>query len=236
MAQRPWYYVPGRKDLTEKRIARRREKEAIRERVNLSNANYFNKLDAQVKVHKQWEKKRSLMKTLPSEPYGGDFMKPDYSRVLPKVPSERVEKEIKQKRFEVQNEFSKLIQEARRREIEAEKLNDDEVMLVMQLKQLYELKVSMLEKCQVWSIKENKLAFVRFARDRLRKKVFLLCDQLNSYKVVVEFMQQINIGGHLLSEQELEKVNEVSEGALKIIDMYLQLNQTRDSEFQLLFQ
>ena len=46
----------------------------------------------------------------------------------------------------------------------------------------------------------------------------------------------MHIGEGILNDDEMTQIIDVNDSAIKIIQMYLQLNQNRDTEFQLLFQ
>ena len=70
---RPWYYVPGRKDLTERRLHTKREIEARRNETWSQINNYFNSCSMRCKRFNEWSKIKPASRVFSLPPYDGDF-------------------------------------------------------------------------------------------------------------------------------------------------------------------
>lgn len=90
-----------------------------------------------------------------------------------------------------------------------------------------------------WSFREKKISFMHFARDKLRQKAFIICDQLMYARAVVKCLDEIMdaLCKHsLITDDEYEQFTDVNQSATKLVDTYLNINQQRNYHYQLLYQ
>ena len=237
-SRHPWYYVPGRKDLTEKLLSQKREKDALREETWKSASNYFSKCNIQNAIHRKWQNDKSLIKyqkdkkVITDPPYDTEPRKtrPKSGR------SKKEEKDVREEYNQAFRTMAKQLDGYYKLQHEFKQLQKTEQQITSQLIDLKEIDQLLSERQDFWKIKEKRLDYLRFGRDKLRQKAFLLFDQLDYYKSIVESIKNIHIGREFLPVCEAAQVAEVTENVIKIIDMFIQLNTQRNYEFQLLFE
>ncbi len=228
----PWYYVHGRKDLTEKNISSKRERESQQHQKCVDNNQYYVKCDNDSKLFDKWNQNKTLVK------YDKRSTIPPFDTIESKFDSKniRLNKEIERKYIESNKKLSQMMNEFKKLNENYSKLEKSRNILISQLNEIQNIQKSIYEKKEFCELKEKRLFYIRFGKEKLRKKVFVICDQLICYKVGVQSIQDLNIGNELLSAEESNQISEVIDKALKIIEMYIQLNQNRNSEFQLMYE
>jgi hypothetical protein len=228
----PWYYISGRKDLTEKNISSKRERESQQHQKCVDNNQYYVKCENDSKLFDKWNQNKSLVK------YHLKSTKPPFDVIEHKFDSKniRLNKEIERKYIESNKKLSQMMNEFKKLDENYFKLEKSRNILISQLNEIQNIKKSIYEKQEFCELKEKRLLYIRFGREKLSKKVFLILDQLIYYKIGVQSIQDLNIKNELLSAEESNQISEVIDKALKIIEMYIQLNQNRNTEFQLMFE
>jgi hypothetical protein len=119
-------------------------------------------------------------------------------------------------------------------EEEAENLRQIEGWMMSTIKEVKEAQLSLEVKVENWVLREKRLAFTRSARDRLRSKAFLVLEQLHYYKITIQCLSEEEVYSQLTPEEAAE-LEAVVGGALKIINMYIEINNQRNSEFLSLY-
>lgn len=228
----PWYYVSGRKDLTEKNISSKRERESQQHQKSLNNNQYYVKCDNESKLFDRWNQNKTLVN------YHLKSTKPPFDTIEDKFDSKniRLNEEIERKYIESNKKLSQMINEFKKLNENYIKLEKSRNILISQLNEIQNIKKSIYEKKEFCELKEKRLLYIRLGRDKLRKKVFIIFDQLISFKIGVQSIQDLNMRNELLSAEESNQISEVIDKALKIIEMYIQLNENRNTEFQLLYE
>lgn len=220
---RPWYYIPGRKDLTERRIHRKREIEARRNETWTQINNYFNSCSAQCKLFTDWSKIKPIPRVYSLPPYDGDFgdsqLKVDHRKLQ-----------------EVEVKLRNLIKELTRIEEEAEVLKTKGNKIVAQISFSKEFLSEAAGKMSSWQIKSRRMQFVRFTRDKLRHQVFLSFEKLSYFYTILSDICPLNVCEEILSTEVSEEFKAVIKGGQNIIQTFLELNRQRNYEIVNMFQ
>ncbi|XP_074594526.1 uncharacterized protein LOC141849913 [Brevipalpus obovatus] len=227
-SNKPWYCRKGRGDRerTERLIAARKEREARQSEANKKNARFFNDWDRQSQWLTPSSGKRSVPRKVGSGvPYDLDF-DPSYKKKVVSTKKEKSEY-VSEEVTEIYQKFLELKRRSRN-------LRSDEIEISHQLENLLVLQKNIKDKRENWVIKDNKLYYNRFAKDRLRAKIFLVSEQLNFYHVVIECLVKSTMMDDLHKE-EADQMNSIIESSLEIIDAYVHSNDRRNSEIILLY-
>lgn len=230
-SRKPWYYVPGRKDLTEKLLSRKREKEAQREQVCSETNKYFNRCNAQSKLYKQWENQKSLVHYKKED---GEGLPPfDVDETY--YPKRDAFEHFDEARVsEAEESLKRSVQEIRRVELSAAALKAKGELYLQRIKCNVSTGTEYTGRCEAWKVKEKQLAYIRFARDRLRRRVFLLLEQLQFHKGVLDSLFSAD-DGHVFTIAEDVQLIAIVESASKLLDTYFHLNTQRNYEFVCMF-
>lgn len=220
---RPWYYAPGRKDLTERRIHRKREIESRRNETWTQINNYFNSCSARCKIFNDWSKIKTIPRVFSLPPYDGDFHE-DKIGVDPR------------KLQETEIELRNLIKELTRIEEEAEVLKTNGNKLATQITFLKQFMSDATGKMSSWQIKSRRMQFVRFTRDKLRHQVFLSFEKLSYFCSVLSNIDPSNYCEGILTDEESEEFKAVIEGGRHIFQTFIDLNRQRNYEIVNMFQ
>ncbi|XP_054168073.1 cilia- and flagella-associated protein 53-like [Oppia nitens] len=239
--QHPWYYVKGRPDLMEKRISARRERDEQRHRQSLQNSQYFNRRSAETQVFSKWKNNQSLIRhprplvngsTQP--PYDVDVETTEELRERMKLKI-RSNKDLEKKYLKAQQklkEFMKLFIELNVNDLKLEKYQK---VLVSHLNELKTIKIRFDDKKEFFDLKDTHLACIRFSRVKLRRKCFEIDKHLRFHKSCVQSIQCLDDCRDILTNEELSQLSEVMGRAVKILDMYIDVNHQRNNEFQLMY-
>lgn len=227
-SNKPWYCRKGRghRELTERLIATRREREARLSESNKKNARFFDDWDRQTEWLSPLSGKRSVPRKVGTgAPYDLDF-DPSYKK---KVVS------TKKGNFEyVSEEVTEIYQKFLDLNCQSRALRNDEIETSYQLENLLVLQRNIKDKRENWIIRENKLYYNRFAKDRLRSKIFLVSEQLNFYHVVIECLAKSSMMDDL-HRDEADQMKSLIESSLEIINNYVHSNDRRNSETILMY-
>lgn len=239
MANRPWYYVKGHgnRENIERLIATKREQDDNRYQLRRQNSDYFDKWQRQNEwIDRKGFKKSSLNKSTGNlnvgekvrksavfkVPYDLDYEPVDYG---PK----KIEETISSKRLTACQDVKALLEHIIAAEKESKKLEDEETFLTKQLEDLLFLRRQLKDKQENWTIREAKLYYKRFAKDKLRLKTFLICEQLSNYKIIVESLSK-SVNTLSINDKEKHELIGLIRSSLDIINMYLDVNYKRNCE------
>ena len=232
----PWYYVKGRKDLTEKNISSRREREEQRHRQYVSNSQYFDKRMAETQVFHKWADNQSLVKHPKQLPILS--LRPPYDTTEQKpIPGLdiRLNKEFQKKYSKAKQKLTQFMHKFKELDKNEIKLEKRQNIFVFQIKELRKIQNRVEEKKQFYDFSSKQLSQIRFNRNKLRKKAFHVIETLSYYKISVKKIQVLK-DSEVLKEEEMIQLTEVIERALKILEMYIDLNHNRNNEFQIMFE
>ena len=220
---RPWYYVPGRKDLTERRLHRKREIEARRNETWTQINNYFNSCSARCKRFDEWSKIKPTTRVLSLPPYDID-LEDDKATV------------DQMKLQETSLKLRNLIKELTKIEEEAENLKMSGNRVVSQISFMKQSLSDATDRMSAWIIKSRRVQFVRFTRDKLRHQVFLSFEKLSYFHTLLFGVCRPEICDMILTKDESEELKEVISGAENIIQTFINLNRQRNYEIVNMFQ
>ena len=230
----PWYYVKGRKDLTEKNISSRREREEQRHQQSVSNSQYFSKQSAETKLYHNWMDNKGLVKYSKSDA----VLRPPYDVVVESKTDSRLKnKDLGRKYSKALERLKEFVIKFKDMDEKYCKLETKQNNLVFQLNELREIKNNFEKKKNIYcEILSKGQKHFRFCRDKLRIKVFQIIDQLNYYKIEVKKIQLLKNCEGIVTKEELTELTEVIDRAIKILDMYIALNEKRNTEFLLMYE
>lgn len=226
-SKKAWYCRKGRgdKERIEKLIAARREREARIAQNNQKNHSYFSNWQRQT----EWlTHSNEVCKNKPDKicklavPYDLDFIptaKREHlisNKITSKLKAAKEELKLKLVAFQ---ECSEL----------GETLKKEGDKLCYQIESFLTLKKALQDKQENWAIKQRKVYYCRFAKDRLRSKIFIVCELLNFYKVTVECLSKLCLDDYI-GKREKEELNSLVSYSLEIINSYIQLYQQKNNE------
>ncbi|KAI1293870.1 hypothetical protein HDE_06244 [Halotydeus destructor] len=220
---KPWYYVQGRPDLTEKRLSNKREKQAQREKECTKNSNYFDRWKAQNELFNQWDKnyeqnklKNLLYKTKPIAGGSGDDAQ--YRKDLS-------EKELKVLEF---------AQQIHRIESKLVPIYEKEQIYLNHLRSLKITNQQFDALFAEWDTRKKKVMRMRVPRDRLRHRTFLTLEQLHYIDSFIDKWLKLSKSLQL-SKQEEEQFSSCLSSAKHLIATFLGLNSERNTELVCLY-
>ncbi|CAG2122609.1 unnamed protein product, partial [Medioppia subpectinata] len=108
-------------------------------------------------------------------------------------------------------------------------------IIVFQLNELKKIRTRFAEKRELFDLKDKQLVLQRFGHLKLRMKCFDIVDHLRYHNMCVECIRNLPDFETILNADELVQLREVMDRAVKIIDMYIDVNNNRNNEFQLLY-
>lgn len=229
----PWYYVKGRNDLTEKNISSRRERDDQRHRQSLSNSQFFSKRLAEAQLHHNWLDNKGLVKYKKSD----STLRPPYDVVVESKTDSRLRVKDSEKKYsKALQKLKEFVDKFKDLDQKYSRLETKQNNLFFQLTEMKEIKNNFEEKKIYFVMISKGVENTRFCRDKLRKKVFQIIDQLNYYKLVVKKIEFLKNSKGIVTKEELNELTEVIDRALKILNMYIDLNENRNTEFQLMFE
>jgi hypothetical protein len=231
MANRPWYYVKNRRDLMDKQISKRREKAAFKNDVNNKINDYFNKWQFQNQLIEHWNMsdakfmKKTKVPICLRVPFDLDF---DPS--LTKEEKIQIEHKISSTNKKLKCQLKELIEF----EDNVEHILDQERFIIDRIEQVLDMKKSLDDCRDHWTIKESKLFYTRFARDKLRLKAFLALEELNFYQMMIEALIHSSID-EIIRKEEAQDLNSIVQQSLQMIKAYSDLNHERNAQYSLLY-
>lgn len=226
--RKAWYCRKGRADREriDRLIAARREREARIAQNDLKNHSYFSNWQRQ----SEWlSHSNHLLKSKASRipkitvPYDLDY--PLKSREDTVVTNKIIAKlrEAKEKfksKLVVFNELDRT----------GDKLRNEGDKLCYQVESLLALRKTLKDRQESFGIKEHKVFYCRFAKDRFRSKIFVVCEQLNYYKAIIECLGKSSSVEEYIGGREKEQLDLLISSSLEIINFFMKLYQQKNSE------
>ncbi|KPM11715.1 hypothetical protein QR98_0102890 [Sarcoptes scabiei] len=236
MPNRPWYYVPGNNQLSEKRLVLKLDREANKQIQNEKLMDYYNKCKSEAKLSSNWEQKRRLVKS-------NRESRIKDSIGLSAVPfhiDDPNQLEIDRKNYE--NNLKLFRTQLSDYEIISRRYKNDYIdaslaidYLLKQVEIYDEIKQRRKKFLLDWS-KNFKSEIYNYVNDPLRQMCFSIRTMLEFYKSIVaanvERMKRFNSMQKFFNRSESEDLDELNQRCLQIIELYISLNEIRDQHFQ----
>ena len=218
----PWFYVPGRKDLTEKRISEKHERDHRRHEEWVEHNKYFNRCSARIKLLNDWQH-RSPKPLCSIPPFDCDL------NAFKRKTSEAAEFDH---RFgEVADTLKDAIESVNEAEREAVRLNQEGESLISTLSQVREVKIRLEEQLSSMDDKWKKIFHVRVARDRLMHLVFLVLDRLDCFSIALSQLSNCVHEEGVFDPSEQSELQSVLTPTENIFQVMINLNNNRLSQF-----
>ncbi|XP_015784039.1 trichoplein keratin filament-binding protein-like [Tetranychus urticae] len=231
MSNRPWYYVKGHgnREYIERLIASKRDKEARQSEFRRQTSDYFDRWQLQNEWMGRKGSKKQTANSNQTNSAGKFHSKVPYDLDYEIDDDPKRSESIKLKRNKARKELKVLLEQLIDLEKEAKESEEQQLFLIKQIENLLLVRRQLKDKQENWSIRGKKMYYKRFAKDKMRLKSFLICEQLNSYKIVIQCLSK-SIPTVFLSKREKEELYGVIESSLNIINMYLDINYKRNYE------
>nr|XP_027203505.1 uncharacterized protein LOC113797344 isoform X1 [Dermatophagoides pteronyssinus] len=242
----PWYYVTGDKYSTEKRLANKHEFDSNRCKQNEQIDRYYRRWNRETKLMDNWDQNKSMVRHHRSMENLNVDPPPFYIE-------DDIQIEMNQKRYE--NYMQKMTEIFRQyHQVAKDYRNNfiDTNMIVDYLLRQAELDEKIEEKrnefFSQWNRHVNRCFSSKsttlttnynYQSDPLRQICFAIRKLLRFYKSIIDDNQnRLNImiiDEKLFTIVERNELVQLNDRCLQIIDIYLNLNESRDNHFQTMF-
>ncbi|XP_046915888.2 uncharacterized protein LOC124496415 [Dermatophagoides farinae] len=233
----PWYYVPGDKYSTEKRLAYKHESNSNRQIQNERINKYYRKWNQETKLLDNWDQNKSLVKhhrsmqNLTDPPfYIEDDIQIEFDR-------KQYDNHV-QKVATIFRQYHQAAKDYRTNFIDTN-MAVDYLLRQAELDELIEEKRNIFfSQWNRYVIQCNGGSNYNYQSDPLRQICFAIRELLHFYKSLVDDnLKRLNsiIDEKLFTATERNELGQLNDRCLQIIDMYLNLNESRDGHFQTMF-
>jgi hypothetical protein len=218
----PWFYVPGRKDLTEKRISRKHERESRSRQEWDQHNKYFKNCSAHVKLLNDWQH-RSPKPLCSIPPFDCDldaFKKRNLDST-----------EIDQRFVEVADELKSAIESVNQTEKKALELKDYSESLLSCFDGVRQIKVHLQDQMESMNGKWRKIFHTKVTRDRLMHLTFLVLERLECFSESLVLLKACLYDFDVFDETDQNELESVLDPTETIMRNMTALNNNRLSEF-----
>lgn len=222
----PWYYVPGRKDLTEKRISRKHEREARNRQEWDQHNKYFKNCSARVKLLNDWQH-RSPKPLCSIPPFDCDleaYKRRAYDST-----------ELDQRFVEVADQLKSAIESVNQVERHAVTLKDYGESLIACLDEVRHIKTTLQRQLKSMESKWKKIFQSKVARDRLMHLAFFVLDRLDCFSEALVSLKTCLYEYDIFDASEETELESVVEPTDNLLRNMTTLNNNRLSEFSASF-
>lgn len=213
-SSKPWYLVPGRVDLTEKRLSAKYERDARRMSQWQRAHKYFNDCTARVKMFKSWEERTP--KPLVNLP-------PFDCQVNPcKVSVQVDEDEVNR----IHDELTTQLDYIRQLNEQNKQLKLQSDIFIAHIETAEDIAIDLKNQMEKLDTKWRKVQFTRSVRDRLICQVFIIIDKVTALKSSTELLENL-VNTSVLTPRECQEFRSILDEAKCLLKTLLNLNHSR---------
>lgn len=220
--QKPWYLVPGRLDLTEKRLSSKHEKEARRMLKWEETNKYFRDCNAKLKLFKMWEE-RTPKPLVDLPPF-------DCNYVSQKCLVEVDEDEISRLYDELQSQLNQIKILNQQHNYFKSQSN----VLTSHIEAAENIAIDLKTRIGQLDAKWRKIESTRSLRDRLICQVYIILDKVTSLKESIELLENF-VNVTIFSPCECQEFRSILDEAKSLFRTLLNLNHSRQLQISRIY-
>ncbi|CAG2175414.1 unnamed protein product [Oppiella nova] len=130
----------------------------------------------------------------------------------------------------IETTLNEFLESFREMDVNCDDRQKRQNILVFQLNEL-KIKTRFDERKEFFDLKDRQFGCQRFSRVKIRRKCFEIVYHLNHRKNSIKCIQSVTDFKTVLTDEEAIQLSDVIERAVKIIDMYIDVNNDGNDEF-----